>query len=128
MEKIPAFKNEEENQLTFDETASALEEVIITIANCRRDIDEAENVLKINEEEYNELVGMLDQNDPGDKTELEKINAMQNSFVSTIQQGIARMETIISELESIHGKELKMFEELKAAQRETDFGSSGTAH
>jgi len=38
------------------------------------------------------------------------------------------MKSIISELESIHGRELKMFEDLKAAQREKDFGLPGTTH
>ena len=128
MEKIPALKNEAENELTFDELAATLEEVTITITDCKRNIAEAENFLKTNQAEYTELIGMLDQNDTEDKVELEKITGMQDSFVSTIQLGIAQMETIISELESIHGRELKMFERLKAAQREKDFGSSGTAH
>ena len=128
MEKTPALKNGTENEVAFDELASVLEEVFITITDCKHGIAEEEKNLQTNQEEYAELVGMLDHSDPKDKVELEKISALQNSFVTTIQQGITQMETIISELESIHGRELKMFERLKAVQREKDFGSSGTAH
>jgi hypothetical protein len=128
MERLPTIKNETECEITFDELASALEEVLITIVDCRRQIVEAENMLKTNQEEYDELVSMLDLDNPSDKIELKKIRTIQNNFVRVIRESIIQTQAIILELESIHGRELKMFEEFKALQREKDFGLLGTVH
>ncbi len=114
MEKTPVSKNVE-SEFMFGELAAALEEVTITITNSRRNITEMEQDLESNQTEFDALVGMLDSSDPKDVIELEKIKAIQDKFVATVNQDIARMKSIISELESIHGRELKMFEDLKAA-------------
>jgi hypothetical protein len=127
MEKIPVSKNVESEPM-FDELATALEEVIITITTSRHNITEMEQALESNQIEFDALVGMLDSTDLKDMIELEKIKAIQDKFAVTVNQDIAQMKSIISELESIHGRELKMFEDLKAVQREKDFGSSGTTH
>jgi hypothetical protein len=128
MENIPNISNKTESEITFDEIASALEEVFIAIKDCKQGITESEKMLTVNYEEYTELVGMLDSSNAEDKKELAKLENIQNEFVDQIHQDITRMKTIIAELESIHKRELKMFEDLKAEQREKDFGVSGTAH
>ena len=105
-----------------------LQSVLTHILEGRRVITQSKLDIEKSTKDFQEMIEMLDPSDPEENKLIEKYTREHQKFVKIMEDGIVNAESIVTELETVHAEELRMFEELKAMHREQQYGSSGTAH